>query len=277
MIGPRPTKGSVLPRRPGLASGGGAARGAGKAEAKAKRAASPQSGSEEGGGGGKRKRLASDDGGSSSEAPPAKEVPLHEVESLSQMARLAPGLKAKLAKGELRSREMCTLVRVAAKTKFFDGELFEELFKELPDALRRKRLSTDETVEVICSLSGLNAYNARVFDEACASMQSSVASFSSVARERIRAALAAVRHDAGAAFMGELKGKKATDNRPLCELFVRGQCKMGPKCKLSHDESDEKFEDAIKSWKGIGGQDKRSQGFKQSSDLFKADRCGALW
>jgi len=285
MIGPRPTKGSVLPKR-GLAAASRAPTPAPDtvASKRGRDASSGRSDSSPSSGCRKRKRKdrkeyawmdSDDDGSKSSEEPLAKEVPLDEVTSLSQMARLAPGLRAKLRGGDVRPREMCALCRAAAKTKFFDGELFEELFAVLPKELRRGRFSREEMLDIICGLSGLNAYNAGVFDAACAALTPSVAGLPSADRERIKAALSAVKHDAGSAFMGELRGKKASDNRDLCELFVRGQCKMGPRCKLSHDM--DKFEDATKNWKGVGGQDGKSQGYRQSADLFKADRCGALW
>merc|ERR1712072_1226435 len=104
----------------------------------------------------------------------------------------------------------------------------------------------------LCCLAELNAYNARVFEAACSELKPSVASLPAPVRDRLRSALTAVSHDAGSTFMADLRGKKANDNRALCESFVRGQCKMGPKCKMSHDM--DKFEDAVKNWKGVGVQ-----------------------
>eukprot|EP00439_Symbiodinium_sp_Y106_P084392 s1430_g25.t1 len=68
-----------------------------------------------------------------------------------------------------------------------------------------------------------------------------------------------------------------SDRRQACPMFWRGQCKWGPKCKLSHDSSS--FESTMDSgsWRPPSQSGGKSVGFKQSSDLFKADRCGALW
>lgn len=60
-------------------------------------------------------------------------------------------------------------------------------------------------------------------------------------------------------------------------MFWRGQCKWGPKCKLSHDQDS--FEVTMRdgNWKTPTQSGGKSVGFKQSADLFKEDRCGALW
>merc|ERR1712125_109858 len=141
-------------------------------------------------------------------------------------SRMAPGLRKKLQRGEVRTRDMCILCRVAAKTKFFAGDLFEELFPVLKKDLKRRKLSAEEATEIMCCLASLNAYNADVFDAACSCLQPDLQSLASAERENIKAALASVKHDAGSTFMSALsKKEKVEDRRPACELFFRGQCK----------------------------------------------------
>merc|ERR1712048_1221888 len=125
---------------------------------------------------------------------PAKDVPLQDIETMSQLSRMASGLKKKLKNGDLKARDLCALCRVAAKTKFFDGELFEELHPVLKKELKRRRFSDAEAMEVILSLASLNAYDAGVFDAACALLQPSLVSLSSADLKSIRAALETVKH-----------------------------------------------------------------------------------
>lgn len=215
--------------------------------------------------------------GSDSEKVP--KVPLDKVETLSQMARIAPKLRKQLKDGELRPQELGLVCIAAAKTKFFDGGLFESMYPVLRKAFKKEKLRAEEVIEIVCALASLNAYNTRVFDSACATLKDSVVSWDAQVKERLKAALAAVGHNPGSSFMNDLQAKKAVgvDNRGICHMFVRGQCKWGGRCKQSHDLA--KFDEASKGgqWKGLEGANNKSRGFQQSADLFKMDKRGALW
>jgi len=222
------------------------------------------------------KRAPSSPASSKSEERPVR---LEEVQSLGQMARLAPGLQKKLKHGSLRSRELCEVVAALVRSKFFDGELFEVLAAELRRAFNRRSLSPAEVINTIAQLSEINAYNQRVFEAACDALEREVPRLPEALRVRLDSTLKQVKHEPPEAFVQVLRHTVGSggDRRQACPMFWRGQCKWGPKCKLSHDSNS--FESTMDSgnWRPPSQSGGKSVGFKQSADLFKADRCGALW
>lgn len=203
-------------------------------------------------------------------------MPIDKVETLAQMARLAPELERRLRKGDVRPRELCEVAAALARSKFFDGGLVESLAKEFCHVFKKRQLGASDVVSALCSLAELNAYNARMFEAGCELLcESNVADAS---KQRLEAALKQVNHDPGELLQKlRSRGSARGDTREPCTLFWRGQCKWGPKCKLSHDaESFERNAEEGK-WRPPTQSGNKSVGFKQSADLFKADRCGALW
>uniref|UniRef100_A0A7S2QJ31 C3H1-type domain-containing protein n=1 Tax=Zooxanthella nutricula TaxID=1333877 RepID=A0A7S2QJ31_9DINO len=178
--------------------------------------------------------------------------------------------------GDVRSRELCDVVGALARSKYFDPGLFELLASELQRACRKGRLGAAEILQVLCSMSELNAYNAALFGAACEALRPGLKDFSEALRSRLEAALKRVNHDPGSDFFNCLQ-QRPRDTREACPMFWRGQCKWGPKCKLSHDQDSFEATAREGNWRPPSQSGGRSVGFNQSSDLFKADRCGALW
>ncbi|CAJ1329662.1 unnamed protein product [Effrenium voratum] len=210
-----------------------------------------------------------------------KERPLRieEAQSLGQMAKLAPHLQRRMERGEMRSKELCEVVAALLRSKFFDGGLFEVLAAELRRAFLRRSLGLDEIITTIAALADLNAYNQGVFEAACESIERELSRAPEVLKQKLDYTLKQVKHTPSDGFLRALRTSAAggRDKREACPMFWRGQCKWGPKCKLSHDDSS--FETTVDRgfWKPPSMSGGKSVGFKQSSDLFKADRCGALW
>jgi len=227
------------------------------------------------------------EGGTSGHSPAAKcassspsrqrIVPIEKVQTLTEMARLVSGLQRRMEYGEVRSRELCEITRALARSKYFDAAFFKILAKELRGAFKRRSLSTQDIVDVICSLADLNAYDSATFEAACATLKSDLDRMPDSNRQRLDAALKQVKHSPGEEFALTLKTKSRVDEREACPMFWRGQCKWGPRCKLSHDSDS--FDGTIQDgrWKPPTQSGGKSVGFKQSADLFKTDRCGALW
>lgn len=212
---------------------------------------------------------------SSSEEKPVR---LEEVQSLGQMAKLAPSLQKRLKRGDLRAKELCEVVAALVRSKFFDGDLFEILANELRRAFNRRSLGPSEIITTIAQLGDLNAYNQRVFEAACDALGRELSRLPEALRQKLESTLRRVKHTPSEDFQKALSQRSGgSDRRAACPMFWRGQCKWGPKCKLSHD--DNSFESTIDSgtWKPPSMSGGKSVGFKQSADLFKADRCGALW
>jgi len=216
--------------------------------------------------------------GGSSSSGARKAVPIEEVKTLGQMARLAPALEKRLQRGELRSRELCEVACALGRSKYFDAGLFEHLSKELRRVFERRSLGTTDTLNALCSMAELNAYNADMFEAACAVLKPELAGLPDAGRLRLEAALKQVNHRTSDDFLNALRKKeRSSDGREACPMFFRGQCKWGPKCKLSHDSSSFDSSALEGKWRPPSSSGGKSVGYKQSSDLFKADRCGALW
>jgi len=215
----------------------------------------------------------------SSASSEAKPVPLRDVKTLGQMARQAPDLERRLKNGDVKPRELVEAAGALARSKFFDAGLFEPLHSELRRACRKGYLSTADMLAALCDLADLNAYDATLFEETCSAMGKDIERQSPADRMRLEVALKRVDHDPGEKFFLALRSSKPAgeDRRAPCQMFFRGQCKWGPKCKLSHDEVA--FERAMDkgTWRPPSQSGGKSGGFAQSNDLYKADRCGALW
>eukprot|EP00434_Breviolum_minutum_P000269 symbB.v1.2.000221.t1/scaffold4.1/size633627/3 len=212
---------------------------------------------------------------SSSEEKPVR---VEEVQSLGQMAKLAPKLQKRMKRGDLRSKELCEVVAALGRSKFFDGGLFEVLAIELRRAFNRRSLGPNDVITTIAQLGDLNAYNEGVFEAACDALEREMNRVPEALRQKLEVTLRRVNHVPSEQFRKALSQRSGgRDGRAACPMFWRGQCKWGPKCKLSHDDTS--FESTVDSgkWKPPSMSGGKSVGFKQSADLFKDDRCGALW
>lgn len=206
-----------------------------------------------------------------------KVVPLGEVETLSQMTKLAPSLEKRLRNDTIESSELCEVARALARSRYFDPVIFNSLAVLLRRAFERKDLGVTDMINIICWLAELNAYDSLLFDVACRTLCRELGHLSESERQRVETALKQVNHDPGDEFKAALKTKKRGDSREACPMFWRGQCKWGPRCKLSHDPLS--FESTARegTWKPPSSSGGKSRGFVQSADLYKADKCGALW
>lgn len=215
---------------------------------------------------------------SASASPSAtRAVPIEKVETLGQMARLAPDLERRLRKGDVRPRELCAVASALARSKYFDPNLFGNLAKELRRVFEKRQVGTEETLDAVCALAELNAYDADMFKAACEVLRPELSRLPDAKRQRLDSALKQVKHNPSDDFRHAMRTRGRTDNREACPMFWRGQCKWGPRCKLSHDADS--FEGTIEDgkWRPPSESGGKSVGYKQSSDLFKSDRCGALW
>lgn len=173
-------------------------------------------------------------------ASSSKPVPMSKVQSLGEMARLAPDLKHRLRRGDVRPRELVEAAGALSRSKFFDADIFELLHPELERACRKGRLGKEEMHSALCDLAELNAYDKQLFEAACAALARDVERLSEAERHSLEAALKRVRHDPGQNFIASLRSTKAPGDRPkrVCQAFFRGQCRSGTTCTFSHDDRD---------------------------------------
>lgn len=228
----------------------------------------------------------SDDEASASPASPPSQprekspekVALEDVHTLSQMTRMAGSFEQRLKRREMNPRDLVELVRALSRSKYFDPSLFARLTDALRKAFGEKALRGPQVLDVLCRLSDLNAYNVGLFNDGCELLQPVLEQLPEVDRQRFEASLKQVKHSISEGLADSLKTKKLQgDTRAACPMFWRGQCKWGPKCKLSHDVNS--FEGTARegTWRPPSVSGGPSRGFKQSADMFTADKCGALW
>jgi len=219
-----------------------------------------------------------DAGAASRSSSPERLVPIEEVQTLGQMSQHAPRLEKRLEDRDLSAREMVKVAAAISRSKFFDAGLLEKLADEVRHVCKRKQLGVSDVISILCCFADLNAPAPAMFEAACKLLHSEVGSLPEADRQRLDAALKRVGYDADADFVVALRKRgRAGDKREACPMFWRGQCKWGPKCKLSHDP--DAFEGLAQegTWRPPSQSGGKSVGYRQSADLFKADRCGALW
>eukprot|EP00811_Abedinium_folium_P007341 NODE_16773_length_978_cov_4.464160.p1 GENE.NODE_16773_length_978_cov_4.464160~~NODE_16773_length_978_cov_4.464160.p1 ORF type:complete len:194 (+),score=65.97 NODE_16773_length_978_cov_4.464160:1-582(+) len=193
------------------------------------------------------------------------------------MTQLAPTLEHRLLEGAVGARELCDIAGALARSRYFDAKLFGLLVIELRKAIANKALTALSTVNVVCWLAELNAYDAGLFEAACSSLIVVLGTLPESERNRMEASLKSVNHEPSAEFKGGLKTKRPEDSRTTCPMFWRGQCKWGQRCKFSHEASA--FETSVNcgAWRAPSQSGGRSRGYMQSADLYKGDKIGAMW
>jgi len=219
-----------------------------------------------------------DTGAASRSASPARLVPMEDVQTLGEMSQHAPQLERRLEDRDLDARELVKVAAAIARSKFFDAGLMEKLADEVRHVCKKRQLNVADTISILCCYADLNAPAPEMFEAACKMLHPEVSGLAESDRQRLDAALKRVGHSVDDAFASALRKRgRDADRREACPMFWRGQCKWGPKCKLSHDP--DAFEGSVKegNWRPPSMSGGKSVGYKQSADLFKADRCGALW
>merc|ERR1719387_3068017 len=121
------------------------------------------------------------------------------------MARQASQLEKRLKQGDLKPKELVEAAAALARSKFFDAGLLEPLHSELARACRKGHLGNADMLAAICDLADLNAYDKRLFQEACEALSSEVERSPEADRKRLEAALKKVNHDPGHRFLQSLR------------------------------------------------------------------------
>merc|ERR1712137_664076 len=88
---------------------------------------------------------------------------LDSVQSFGRMVMLAPALKKKLRSGSVDQTQVVAACCAMGRTKFFDGDILEEIYSVLRRLLSSDKLDTIHTNDAIKSLRILNAGDKRLF------------------------------------------------------------------------------------------------------------------
>lgn len=178
----------------------------------------------------------------SSPVLPPVELPssIREVKTFSEFLRLGPVLKT--AAPNLSVDELVGLCETAARLKFFDGDLFDEVFVHLKRSIQSRKLSIQQITSVASSLVDLNAYNASIFAAAAKELTPLIKGMSKEQRLQWIKLLSSAGHRDDESFEMALRtaplpggdDAAAADGFMLCWEFMRGGCPRGNSCRWTH-------------------------------------------
>jgi len=107
----------------------------------------------------------------SPEGPPLPAT-LAEIQTFSQMVRMADSLKARVR--SMTASELAECLSAAARVKFYDGDMFDAVMPRIQRQLLvsrgvgnevpRSPFTTEELITIMASLADLNIFNKEVFD-----------------------------------------------------------------------------------------------------------------
>merc|ERR1719277_453790 len=118
------------------------------------------------------------------------------IQSFGRMVLCAPQLQKLIRKGKLTTAELLATCRALARTKFFDGDMFEDLHSELRNLLRGDKLDVQQMDEVMLFIYTLNAYDKKLFGAIARSFKAKTATMDAEMRESWLGLYIKFKHDA---------------------------------------------------------------------------------
>lgn len=161
------------------------------------------------------------------------------VQSFGRMMLLEPSLRKRL-RDSVDAELVAAACRALGRTKFFDGDLLEDLYEVLKSLLSTNRFSAMQTTDVLICLKDLNAYNRKVCTAIARGFASRVADLEPGMRAFWLEAFKAFNHTAEPDFVQLLETPGVAPTHPnyrklRCLHFSRGSCALGSTCSFSHD------------------------------------------
>mmetsp|Transcript_85588 Transcript_85588/g.191309 ORF Transcript_85588/g.191309 Transcript_85588/m.191309 type:complete len:335 (-) Transcript_85588:360-1364(-) len=178
------------------------------------------------------------DGDSGQEDEDVSAGALDQVQSFGRLMLLAPSLHRQLRDGNMSPVDVAAACRALGRTKFFDGELLEDLGEALRKLLRKERLSVAQAHDAVECLSVLNAYDKGVFSAVASAFRSKTALLEPAIRSAWLKAFQGFGHNLEKDFLQTLEVPPLFPNSP-CYKRIRcyhlGSCALGSLCTFSHD------------------------------------------
>lgn len=161
---------------------------------------------------------------------------LDEVQNFGRMMLLTPALRKRLRSGGMGSAEVAAACRALGRTKFFDGELFEDLHEVLQQRLQGDKLDALQTNDALVCLATLNAYDKGVFSAVAKVFRQKTALIDAGMRDLWLQVFRGCGHELEKDFIQLLE--QPPSPLPLtvrCRFHARGYCAVGAACTFSHD------------------------------------------
>lgn len=167
---------------------------------------------------------------------------LPQVQTLSEFLRLAPQLARDVQ--SMGAADFVSLCQAASRVKFFDGELFEEVFRHLLPKIQQSQLTPSQVADILGCLTELNACDAGMLAAASASMIPRIGELDKAQRLRLLDLLGDSKSPHAARLVNALRSAPVPEDVPLmaasngrlaCKHFARGFCVHGKKCTFAHE------------------------------------------
>merc|ERR1711865_457423 len=121
------------------------------------------------------------------------------------MMLLSESLLKKLKRGDLGAEEVAAVCRALARSKFFDGDILEELIPILRRMIVGNKLTADQVTDVIVCLKELNYYKQPVCSAVAATFKAKIFYLTTAVRSTWLEALRSLGHKSDLEFMQLLK------------------------------------------------------------------------
>lgn len=186
-------------------------------------------------------RPSGEDGDDKAQAE-AVNVKLEEVQTFAAFVRITPALTRDVA--NLSADQLAALCATAARLRYFDGDLFREVYKALVRHFAGGEVDSRAATDIAQHLADLNAYDEQVFSAAIASMAPRIEQLHKELRLRWLSILEQVRHTSSPSFVEALRSAPVLEDIPVtissggrmpCRHYSRGFCSLGRGCTFSHD------------------------------------------
>lgn len=194
---------------------------------------------------------------------------IDEVQSFGRMVLLAPALRKRLRSGEQEAPIVAAACRALARTRFFDGELLEDLQSAVLQLLKAERLEVTQASDALLCLRELNAYDQRVLSAVAVAFSGKTATLEPAVRSVWHDVFISMGHSQDKDFLQLLEVPPLLPTSPAfkrirCRFLDRGGCALGVACTYSHDDrapiSLEQLSSAIRSSPVVMTQTQYSMG-----------------
>lgn len=165
---------------------------------------------------------------------------LDAVQSFGRMMLLAPSLQKRLRSGSMPPADVTAACRALARTKFFDCDIFQDLYTCLQKLLSEDTLDGAQTHDAILCLKALNAYDREVFSSVARAFRAKTRAMDVGMRQSWLEVFKGFAHAADADFLQLLEVPPLVPTNPSfrkirCFHHSRGTCVLEALCTFSHD------------------------------------------
>mmetsp|Transcript_92118 Transcript_92118/g.152578 ORF Transcript_92118/g.152578 Transcript_92118/m.152578 type:complete len:265 (+) Transcript_92118:3-797(+) len=166
---------------------------------------------------------------------------LDEAQSFGRMMLLAPTLRKRLRGFGVDPALVVAACRALARTKFFDSDILEDLYRVLCKLIQTTKLDVTQTNDAVQCLWTLNAYDCKVFRAVASAFQCQTRSMDAGMRATWLEIFKGFGHDADKGFLQMLEVPPVLPMHPSyrkvrCRHHARGECSLGATCSFSHDQ-----------------------------------------